>query len=75
MALRLSTALRNKLLGTVSSIQGTTITLVNTGEGVTESGNTLLNLFRPGDIMTISGSVPALWWLVLRGWTWMISSK
>lgn len=57
MALRLSTAFVNKLMGTVAEVSGTTIALVAASNTVTDSGSTLLEKgFRPGDIITIAAS-------------------
>jgi len=58
MALKLSTGLRNALLGTVSTITGTTLAAVeDTGTyTITDSGDGLFDAgFCAGDIITISG--------------------
>lgn len=56
MALRLSTGLRNKMLGTIHSIAGITVSAVTATDTIADSGNTLLTLFRPGEVVLISGS-------------------
>lgn len=57
MSFKLSTGLRNALMGTVSSLKATSLTADEDTEFyILESGDALLTLgFRPSDVLTISG--------------------
>lgn len=58
MAFKLSTGLRNALLGEQDTITAATISFDNGSTEIRDSGNALLTKgFRPGDVITVSGSV------------------